>query len=114
MDQAWLATRLARSASASVHTAIPSSATSLIRNWPVIDSSGNPPAAASPIPGVVNRKLMVARNNPTAITLPTADSFGHHGLTASSTAVPTSTTPSSVENVVTRERLVNPTHEPTV
>ena len=43
----------------------------------------------------------MAAKSPIAITLPTADTRGHHGFTASSAAVATSTTPRSDENAVT-------------
>src|SRR6201999_3749749 len=88
-DQPWWTTWRDCSASANVHVARPRSATSLIRNCPVDDSTGKPPADISPTPGVVNRKLIVATNSPIAITLPTADTRGHQGLTASSPAAPT-------------------------
>ena len=100
-----------RSASPSVHAEIPSSATSLIRNWPVEDSIGKPPSAASNTPGVVNRKLSVATNSPTAITLPTADTLGHHGPTASSTAAATSTDTEQRRERGDREQVVQPAHQ---
>ena len=44
---------------------------------------------------------MVAANSPTAMMLPTMDSFGENGLIAINTAVTSSKTPSSDENVFT-------------
>jgi hypothetical protein len=49
----------------------------------------------------VSRKLSVATKRPMAITLPAAETLGHHGFTASSSAVATYTTPSSAENALT-------------
>ena len=46
-------------------------------------------------------KLSVTTNIPIAITLPTMDALGAHGLTAISAAVASSTTPSTAEKVVT-------------
>ena len=43
----------------------------MIRNCPVDDNTGNPPAVASPIPGVVNIKLNVVKKKNTATMLPT-------------------------------------------
>ena len=44
-------------------------------------------------------KLIVATNNPIASRLPKIDTFGHHGLTTSSTAAAISRTPNNAENV---------------
>ncbi len=95
--------RTARNASVSVQTEMPSKAMSFIRNPPASDSAGNPPWAASNTPGVVNMKLIVARNSAIASRLPNRDTRGHQGLTASSTAAASSNTPSSAENVYTEK-----------
>ncbi len=61
--------------------------------------SGNPPWDASNTPGVVNMKLIVARNSMIASRLPNSETLGHHGLTASSAAAASSNTPSRAEKV---------------
>lgn len=85
---------------------------SFIRNPPSNDKAGNPPWDASKTPGVVNMKLIVATNNMIASRLPTADTLGHHGLTASSAAAASSNTPSSAEKA-DGEDVVQPAHEGT-
>src|SRR5262249_57573352 len=58
-------------ASPSDQSEIPSRATSLMRNCPGCpESAGKPPALGSQTPGVVNMKLKVVRNIPTAKPLP--------------------------------------------
>jgi hypothetical protein len=67
--------------------------------------AGNAPPAGSLTPGVVNKKLIVARNSTMASTLPTMESHGDRGLIAINTAAATSKTPSSAENVYTGRML---------
>ena len=75
----------------------------MMRNPQRSDGIGKPPASAAQTPGVVIRKLRVARNRPTAITLPTTDMRGAQGLTANRAAALSSTTPSTVENARTEK-----------
>ncbi len=71
-------------ASAHVHSDAPRRTKSLIRNCPgTTDSAGKPPADASQTPGVVNRKLSVVRNIPTANAPPAAAARVENGRTAS-------------------------------
>src|SRR5262249_22353869 len=98
----WLACQ----ASPSDQSEIPSRAKSLIRNCPGFpERAGKPPALDSQTPGVVNRKLRVVRNIPTARALPSAEARGTSGRAAMRIAVATSTTPSTAEKPRT---LMNP------
>src|SRR5882757_7263390 len=93
--------RAAISDSPNVHTDAPSSTMSLIRNWPTGDNAGNPPAAESVTPGVVNRKLNVLMNSRVAMALPTADGRGSQWRRATNTAAMISTAPSAPDRVRT-------------
>ena len=61
------------------------------------ESAGKPPRLGSH-PGVVNRKVSVVRNVPTASPLPMAEPSGQTGRSAMSSPVAISTTPRSEEN----------------
>src|SRR5262245_45835627 len=90
----WLAFQV----SPSVQSAIPSRARSLMRNCPGDpERAGKPPALGGQTPGVVTRKLRVVRNIPTAKALPRAETRGQNGRAAMSSAMATSTTPSTAE-----------------
>src|ERR1700733_6243122 len=97
--------RVASHESDSVHMARPNKAMSFIRNSPLSDNTGNPPAVGSPIPGVEIMKLSVPRKNRVARTPPRTDNRGDHGLTASNAAVASSATPVSAPNVLMDMRL---------
>src|SRR3954467_535972 len=89
---------LACQASPSVQSEIPSRARSLMRACPGnAERAGKPPALDAQTPGVVTRKLRVVRNVPTARALPRAEARGHTGRAAMSSAMATSTTPSTAE-----------------
>ena len=92
-------------ASASVNIDTPNKTMSLMRNWPVMDNSGNPPADASPTPGVVITNVNVLTKSTIANTLPNSETVGYHGFTTNRRAVTTSTTPSISENVSTLNKL---------
>lgn len=96
-----LPSRAAAIDSPNVHRDAPSSTKSLSRNCPKGDSAGNPPAVGSPTPGVVNRKLNVARNCKEARALPTAEKRGSHGPRATRRAVMISTVPRTLDNART-------------
>ena len=68
---------------------------SFIRNSPVADRTGKPPAEASPMPGVVSMNDKVPRKNRTANAPPSTDNFGDQGLTANRTAAINSAVPSN-------------------
>src|SRR6516162_6600702 len=89
---------LACHASPSDQSEIPSRARSLMRNCPgSADRAGKPPRLGSQTPGVVTRKLRVVRNITTARALPRAEARGENGRRAMSSAMATSTTPSTAE-----------------
>ena len=69
---------IALMASASVNIDTPNKTMSLMRNWPVMDKSGNPPADASPTPGVVITNVNVLTKSTIANTLPNSDTVGYH------------------------------------
>jgi hypothetical protein len=79
---------MARTQSAIVHTAIAQQRSVFDqKSTPVSDGTGKPPAEAHQRRGCLSRKLMVARNSITAITLPISDSFGDNGLMRPSVCV---------------------------
>src|SRR5262245_30477688 len=88
----------ARQSSANNHTAAPNNTKSLARNCPgTTDSAGKPPADVSQTPGVVNRKLKVVRNMPTAAKLPASAARPDNGRAAMRRATAISTPPSTAE-----------------
>src|ERR1700753_1532643 len=91
--------RVSSSASARVQIERPRLEMSFIRNSPVDDNTGNPPADASPTPGVVHMKLTVPAKKMTASRQPAMDALGHHGLAATNAAVISSIIPSTLPNV---------------
>src|ERR1700742_851968 len=91
--------RVSSSASARVQIERPRLEMSFIRNSPVDDNTGNPPADASPTPGVVHMKLTVPAKKMTASRPPAMDALGNHGLAATNAAVISSIIPSTLPNV---------------
>jgi hypothetical protein len=91
--------RVSSSASARIQIERPRLAMSFIRNSPFDDNTGNPPADASPTPGVVHMKLTVPAKKMTASRPPAMDALGNHGLAATNAAVISSIIPSTLPNV---------------
>jgi len=94
-----------RIASANVQNEAPSRTRSFRRNSASSVIAGNPPPAGSPIPGVVNRKLIVETNSRIDSRLPRTEMRAATGFMARSIAALTSMTPSSAEKAYSGKTL---------